>query len=95
MLVFGSYGCTAGLRTAGVVRIDGGPTPPLVRVGCSRTFAQDHTLLDDPRVDADIDLSISQARAGPTKSPGPSVLLTCAQACPPSWPGRAGPSPVE
>jgi hypothetical protein len=53
MLFFCSYGCIAGVRTAGVVRRGGGPAPPLVRVGCSRTFVWHHTLSDDPHVDAD------------------------------------------
>jgi hypothetical protein len=53
MLFFCSYGCTAGVRMAGVVRRGGGPAPPLVRVGCSRTIARHHTLSDDPHVDAD------------------------------------------
>jgi hypothetical protein len=52
MLFFCSYDCTAGLHTSGVVRRGGGPAPPLVRVGCSRTFARDYTLPDDPHVDA-------------------------------------------
>jgi hypothetical protein len=37
----------------GVVRRGDGPTPSLVRVGCSQTFVRHHTLLDDPHVDAD------------------------------------------
>jgi hypothetical protein len=53
MLFFCSYGCTTGVHTTGVVRRGGGPAPPLVRVGCSRTFTQQHTLPDDPHVDAD------------------------------------------
>jgi hypothetical protein len=52
-MFFFSYGCTAGVRTAGVVRRGGGPAPPLVRVGCSRTFAWHDTLPDDPHVDVD------------------------------------------
>jgi hypothetical protein len=48
--VFCSYGCTAGLRTAGVVRRVGGPAAPLVRVGCSRSSARCDTLPDDPHV---------------------------------------------
>jgi hypothetical protein len=47
------YGCTAGLRTAGVVRRGVGPAPPLVRVGCSRPSARHDTLSDDPHVAAD------------------------------------------
>jgi hypothetical protein len=52
MLFFCSYGCTAAVRTAGVVRRGSGPAPLLVRVGCSRTFARQHTLSDDPHIDA-------------------------------------------
>jgi hypothetical protein len=51
--VFSSYGCTDGLRTAEVVRRGGGPTPPLVRVGCSRPSARRDMLSDDPHVVAD------------------------------------------
>jgi hypothetical protein len=53
MLFFCNYDCTAGVRTVGVVRRGNGPAPPLVRVGCSQTFAQHYTLPDDPHVDAD------------------------------------------
>jgi hypothetical protein len=52
MLFFRSYGCT-GERMSGVVQRGGGPAPPLVRVGCSRTFAWQHTLSYDTHVDAD------------------------------------------
>jgi hypothetical protein len=52
-MYFCSYGCAAGVRTAGVVRRGGGPAPPLVRVCCSRTSARHDTLSDAPRVDAD------------------------------------------
>jgi hypothetical protein len=52
-MFFCSYGCTAGLRKAGVVRRGGGPAPPLVRVGYSRPSARRDTLLDDPHVAAD------------------------------------------
>jgi hypothetical protein len=62
MLLFYSYGCTAGVRTAGVVRRGGGPAPPLVHVGCSRTFARQHTLQDDPHVDVDTPAVDSEVR---------------------------------
>jgi hypothetical protein len=62
MLFFCSYGCIAGVRTAGVVRRGGGPTPSLVRVDCSRTFARHHTLPDDPHVDADTPAVDSEVR---------------------------------
>jgi hypothetical protein len=52
-MFFAVYGCTAGVRMAGVVRRGGGPAPPLVRVGCSQRSAQHDTLPDDPHVDAD------------------------------------------
>jgi hypothetical protein len=35
----------------GVVRRGGGPAPPLVRVGCSWTFARQQTFPDHPHVD--------------------------------------------
>jgi hypothetical protein len=52
-MFFWSYGCTAGVRTAGVVRRGGGLAPPLIHVGCPRTFPRHDTLPDDPHVDAD------------------------------------------
>jgi hypothetical protein len=52
-MFFGSYGCTAAVRTTGVVRRGGAPAPPLVRVGCSRRSARHDTLPDDSHVDAD------------------------------------------
>jgi hypothetical protein len=51
-MFFCSYGCTAGVRTTGVVRRGGGPAAPLVRVGCSRTSTRHNTLPDDRHVDA-------------------------------------------
>jgi hypothetical protein len=48
--------------TAGVVRRGGGLAPPFVRVGCSRTFARHHTLLDDPHVDSDTPAVDSEVR---------------------------------
>jgi hypothetical protein len=51
---FCSYGCTAGVRTAEVVQQGGGPAPPLIHIGYSRTVARYYTLPDDPHVDADI-----------------------------------------
>jgi hypothetical protein len=62
MLSFCSYGSTAGVRTVGVVRRGGGPAPPLVCVGCSQTFAWQHTLPDDPHVDADTPAVDSEVR---------------------------------
>jgi hypothetical protein len=52
-MFFCSYGCTDGVRSAGVVRRGGGPAAPLVRVGCSWRSARHDTLPDDPHVDAD------------------------------------------
>jgi hypothetical protein len=46
-MFFCSYGCTAGVRTPGVVRRGGGPAAPLVRVGCSLRSARHDTLSDD------------------------------------------------
>jgi hypothetical protein len=57
-----SYGCTAGVRTTGVVRRGGGPAPPLVRVGCSQRSAQHDTLPDDPHVDTDTPAVDSKVR---------------------------------
>jgi hypothetical protein len=61
-MLFFSYGCTAGVRTIGVVRRGGGPAPSLVRVGCSQTFARHDTLPDDPHVDADTPTVDSEVR---------------------------------
>jgi hypothetical protein len=60
--MFFSYGCTAGVRTARVIRQGGGPTPPLVRVSCSRRSARHETLLGDPHVDADTPAVDSEVR---------------------------------
>jgi hypothetical protein len=57
-----SYDCTAVVRTTGVVQRGGGPAPPLVRVGCSRTFARHDTLPDDPHVDVDTPAVDSEVR---------------------------------
>jgi hypothetical protein len=62
MLFFCSHGCTTWVRTVGVVRRGGGPALPLIRVGCSRTFARHHTLSDDPHVDADTPTVDSEVR---------------------------------
>jgi hypothetical protein len=51
-----------GERTNGVVLRGGGPAPPFVRVGCSRTFAWQHTLPDDTHVDADTPTVDSEVR---------------------------------
>jgi hypothetical protein len=61
-MFFCSYGCTAGVRTVGVVRRGGGPAAPLVHVGCSRRSAQHDTLPDDPHVDADTPAVDSEVR---------------------------------
>jgi hypothetical protein len=61
-MLFCSYGCTAGVRTAGVVRRGGGPAAPLIRVGCSRRYARHDTLPDDPHVDADTPTVDSEVR---------------------------------
>jgi hypothetical protein len=61
-MYFCSYGCTAGVRTAGVVRRGGGPAPPLVRVGCSRRSARHDTLPDDPHVDDNTPTMDSEVR---------------------------------
>jgi hypothetical protein len=55
-------GCTVGVRTTGVVRRGGGTAPPLVRVGCSWTFARQHTMPDDPHVDVDTPAVDSEVR---------------------------------
>jgi hypothetical protein len=52
-MLFCSYGCTARVRTAGVVRRGGGPAPPLVRVDYSQRSTRRDTLSNDPHVDAD------------------------------------------
>ena len=62
MLFFCSYGWTVGVRTAGVVRRDGGPAPLLVRVGCSWSVAQQYTFPDHPHVDADTPAVDSEVR---------------------------------
>jgi hypothetical protein len=59
---FCSYGCTARVRTTRVVQRGGGPAPPLVRVGCSRTSARHDTLPDDPHIDADTPTVDSEVR---------------------------------
>jgi hypothetical protein len=61
-MFFCSYGCTARLRTAGVFQRSGGPTAPLVRVGCSRPSARRDTLPDDPHVAADTPAVDSEVR---------------------------------
>jgi hypothetical protein len=61
-MFFCRYGCTVGVRTAGVVRQGGGLAPPLVRVGCSRRSARHDMLPDDPHVDADTPAVDSEAR---------------------------------
>jgi hypothetical protein len=61
-MVFCSYGCTAGVRTARVVRRGGGSAPPLVRVGYSRRSARHDTLPDDTHVDANTPAVDSEVR---------------------------------
>jgi hypothetical protein len=61
-LCFCSYGCTARVRTTGVVRRGGGPAPPLVRVGGSWWPAWHDTLPDDPHVDVDTTTIDSEVR---------------------------------
>jgi hypothetical protein len=61
-MFFCSYGCTVGLRTAGVVRRGGGPAAPLVRVGCSRPSARRDMLPDDPHVVVDTPAVDSEVR---------------------------------
>jgi hypothetical protein len=61
-MFFCSYGCTAGVRTAEVVRRGGGPAAPLIRVSCSRRSARHDTLPDDPHVDANTQAVDSEVR---------------------------------
>jgi hypothetical protein len=61
-MFFCSYGCTAGLRTTGVIRRGGGPATPLVRVGYSRPSARRDMLPDDPHVAADTPAVDSKVR---------------------------------
>jgi hypothetical protein len=60
--MFFSYGYTVGVRTVGVVRRGGGPAPPLVRVGCSWTFARQHMFPDHSHVDVDTPAVDSEVR---------------------------------
>jgi hypothetical protein len=62
MLLFCSFDCIVRVRTTGVVRRGGGPAPPLVPVGCSWMFAQQHTFPDNPHVGADTPAVDSEVR---------------------------------